>query len=173
MRSRNKLCKRFWIALYGWYQYENNSSIAWNCEFKGVPCLPHGPKSIFVAGAAKIGKNCVIFQQVTIGSNTIPGSKGVGAPQIGDNCYIGAGAKIIGNVRIGNNVRIGANAVVFKNVPENAVVFAPEPSMIVKDAAPDNRFYSWGGKWMYFDNGRWIPVSDENASNSLNGKRAD
>lgn len=47
-------------------------------------------------------------------------------PWIGDNCKIGAGAKILGGVHIGNNVTIGANAVVTKDVPDNTtVVMAP------------------------------------------------
>ncbi|MFC2064935.1 serine O-acetyltransferase [Chloroflexota bacterium] len=45
-----------------------------------------------------------------------------GYPVIGDNVYIGPGAKIIGKVHVGNNVAIGANCVVTKDVPDNAVV---------------------------------------------------
>ena len=41
---------------------------------------------------------------------------------LGDNVFIGAGAKIIGNVYIGNNSKIGANAVVTKDVPEKVTV---------------------------------------------------
>ena len=44
------------------------------------------------------------------------------APVIGDNVFIGTGAKIIGNITIGNNVLIGANAVVTKDVPDNCTV---------------------------------------------------
>lgn len=79
-----------------------------------------------------IGANCVIFQQVTIGSNTLSDTKSAGAPVIGDNCYIGAGAKIIGNVTIGNNCRIGANAVVTKDVPDNSTVISGEMRIIKK-----------------------------------------
>jgi serine acetyltransferase len=39
---------------------------------------------------------------------------------IGDNVYVGVGAKLIGRIRIGNNVRIGANAVVITDVPDNS-----------------------------------------------------
>ena len=49
-----------------------------------------------------IGRNVQVYQQVTIGSNTLKDSKGAGAPVIGDNVHIGAGAKIIGGVRIDN-----------------------------------------------------------------------
>ena len=45
-----------------------------------------------------------------------------GYPTLGDNVYIGAGAKIIGPITIGDNVKIGANAVVSKNVPSNCTV---------------------------------------------------
>lgn len=67
---------------------------------------------------ALIGENCTIFQQVTIGA--VQGK--VGAPIIGDNVYIGAGAKILGNIKVGNNVKIGANTVVTKDVPDGVTV---------------------------------------------------
>lgn len=72
-----------------------------------------------------MGKDCVIYQQVTIGYNYI------GKPTIGDNVEISAGVKIIGDITIGNNVKIGANAVVVKNVPDNCTVVGV-PAYIVK-----------------------------------------
>jgi serine O-acetyltransferase len=45
-----------------------------------------------------------------------------GCPVLGDNVYIGPGAKIVGAVRIGNDVAIGANCVVTKDVPDHSVV---------------------------------------------------
>jgi serine O-acetyltransferase len=160
-RAGNPVLKRALIGLYKLHQYENNSSIAWNSTFDGVPCLPHGAKSIFISGGAQIGANCVIFQQVTIGSNTLPGSKGTGCPTIGRNCYISAGAKIVGRVRVGNNVRIGANAVVYKDVPDNTVVLSGEQRMITKESPLDNRFYSYRDGWYFFEDSHWIPVRDE------------
>lgn len=168
IQTRFPLLKNMFIGLWGLYQYENGSSIAWNSTFLGVPCFPHGMKSIFVSGGAKVGVNCVIFQQVTIGSNTLPDSKGVGAPVIGDNCYIGAGAKIIGNVKVGNNVRIGANAVVYADVPNNCVVLSGEQKNVVRDDVLDNRFYSFHGHWVYFDNGHYFPVDNDFILNKLN-----
>jgi serine O-acetyltransferase len=67
-----------------------------------------------------IGKNCNISQGVTLGQSNRGAKKG--APIIGDNVYIGPGAKLIGRVVIGNNVAIGANSVVTKDIEDNAVV---------------------------------------------------
>jgi serine O-acetyltransferase len=67
-----------------------------------------------------IGKNFSISQGVTIGQLNRGEHKGT--PKIGDNVYIGPGAKVIGNVKIGNNVAVGANCVVTKDIPDNAVV---------------------------------------------------
>lgn len=169
INSRHPLVRRVLVSIYGLYQYENNSSIAWNSSFETPPCLPHGIKSIFVSGDAKIGRNCVIFQQVTIGSNTLSDSKGAGAPVIGDNCYIGAGAKVIGSVKIGNNVRIGANAVVYKDVPDNSVVLSGEQKTITKSQPLDNRFYSFHGRWVYWEDSRWHPVLDNDLISRLSG----
>ncbi|QFT08593.1 serine acetyltransferase [Vibrio sp. THAF190c] len=166
--SNNKLVSKFYKLLYGFYQYENNSSIAWNSEFSSEPCFPHGIKSIFVSGQASIGHNCVIFQQVTIGSVTLADAKSKGAPVIGDNVYVGSGAKIIGSVRVGNNVRIGANAVVYKDVPDNSVVTNGEQRIISRNTVLNNRFYSYHGKWVYFDRGSYIEELDKSIIDSLN-----
>lgn len=92
--------------------------------FSTPPILPHGLYGIIVSHNAVIGKNVTIFHQVTIGQG-----KG-GAPTIGDNVYIGAGAKIIGKVTVGNNVKIGANCVVFMDIPDNCTVVLPKPRII-------------------------------------------
>ena len=166
--SHSAVVRRIARLCYSFYQYENCSSIAWNSKFDGEPCFPHGMKSIFISGDAKIGMNCLIFQQVTIGSNSILGSSGLGAPTIGDRCYIGAGAKVIGHITIGSNVRIGANAVVYKDVPDNCVVLSDEQKSLQRDFPLDNRFFSHRDCWSYFDDGRWLPVIDSSVIAELN-----
>lgn len=97
-----------------------------SASFASPPQLPHGLYGIIVTHNAVIGKNATIYHQVTIGQGN------GGAPTIGDNVYIGAGAKIIGNIKIGNNVKIGANCVVFMDVPDNCTVVLPSPRIICK-----------------------------------------
>ena len=146
-------------TIWDLWQFINGSPISWYATFGSVPCFPHGTKGVFISGGAAVGKNCVIFQQVTIGSNTLIDSAGVGVPIVGDNCYIGAGAKIIGNVKVGDNVRISANAVVYKDVPSDSTVLAGEMKIIEKKQL-DNRFYNFPGSWMCYDRGEFRPVLD-------------
>jgi serine O-acetyltransferase len=96
---------RFWSAVTG-------ADIPINCSIEGGLLLPH-PNGIVVHPKVRIGPNCLIFQQVTIGVT----SAGNIPPVIGGHVDIGAGARILGNVRIGDHARIGANAVVLKDVP--------------------------------------------------------
>ncbi len=104
---------------------------------------PHGLSGIFISAGAVIGPGCTVLQQVTVGSNTFPDSRGTGAPRIGKNVFIGAGAKIIGGVTVGDNVRVGANCVVTSDVPDNATVVLPAPRVIPHDTPRDNTYVTW------------------------------
>lgn len=119
--------------LYTEYLNRFNAFIGINTKIKQAPTLPHGLSGIFISNSAKIGKGVIIYHHVTIGSNTVEGSKGYGAPTIEDGVLIGAGAKIIGNLTIGTNSRIGAGCVITKSVPANSVVVMQPPRIIEKD----------------------------------------
>jgi|SRR5579884_847810 len=86
--------------------------------------IQHGIATLI--GAQRIGRNCLIRQQVTIGY-----TNDTDCPTIGDNVSVGCGAKILGNITVGNNVKVGANAVVIKNVPDNCTVVGV-PARIVR-----------------------------------------
>lgn len=104
-----------------------NSSIPFQCEIGEGSYFGYGGIAVVIHKEARIGKNCMIAQCVTIG-----GKQGAnGAPSIGDNVVVSAGAKVIGNIKIGNNCIIGANAVVTKDLPDNAVA-AGVPAKIIK-----------------------------------------
>jgi serine O-acetyltransferase len=97
---------RYWSAVTG-------ADIPLNCKLGGGLMIPH-PNGIVIHPDADVGPNCLLFQQVTIGS----GHGGV--PRLGGHVDVGAGAKIIGALTIGNHAKVGANAVVITDVPEGA-----------------------------------------------------
>lgn len=153
--EKNKIFKLYKL-FYRRIMRKNAACIMPYCFFATKPNLPHGLSGIFISSGSKIGKNAVIFQQVTIGSVTTIDSKNHGSPTIGDNCYIGAGAKIIGKITIGDNVRIGANCVVHKSVPSNSIVIGGEQRVIELDNLLDNKYYfNRNGVWFYSDCGEF------------------
>jgi serine O-acetyltransferase len=99
---------RFWSVVAG-------ADIPLNTQIGGGLLLPH-PNGIVVHPDVRIGPNCLLFQQVTIGS----AGKDGGVPTLGGHVDVGAGAKVLGRIVIGDDVRIGANAVVLTDVPAGA-----------------------------------------------------
>jgi len=90
--------------------------------------IDHG-SGVVIGETAVIGDNCTIYHGVTLGGTGK--DKGKRHPTIGNNVFIGCGAKILGNITIGNNVKIGANSVVLNNIPDNSTVVGI-PAKIVK-----------------------------------------
>lgn len=94
--------------------------------------LGYGGIGVVIHRDTKMGRECLISQQVTIGGRSgIPG-----APVIGDFVRIGAGAKILGNITIGDFAVIGANAVVTKDVPAAGVVAGVPAKLLRLDPDP-------------------------------------
>ncbi len=117
-----KLYYLFWIKKIDSYHncsFGTNINMGENIE--EPPRLPHGPNGIIVASNSTIGRNCTIYQQVTIGGG-----------KVGNNVLIGSKATILHQAVIGDNCRIGANCVVFDEVPDNATVVLPKPRIIIR-----------------------------------------
>ena len=87
--------------------------------------------TIVVSGHAKVGANCRIHVCSNIGYAPAKGKDG--APILGDNIYIGPGAKIFGPIEIGDNVAIGANAVVNSSFKEGNCTIAGIPAKKISD----------------------------------------
>lgn len=99
---------RFWSVVSG-------AEIPLNTQIGGGLLIPH-PNGIVIHPGSIIGVNCLLFQQVTLGTNNSP------PPVLEGHVDIGAGAKILGNVTVGRHARIGANAVVVRDVPAGVTV---------------------------------------------------
>lgn len=76
--------------------------------------IPHPVGTVIMA--ERIGHSVTLVSSVTIGMR-----HGPVFPRIGNNVYIGAGARILGAITIGDNVSIGANAVVLTDVPRDSI----------------------------------------------------
>ena len=98
----------FWSAITG-------ADLPLGCAIGGGLLMPH-PNGIVIHPDARIGPNCLLFQQVTLGvGGAVPG-----VPTLAGKVDVGAGAKILGGVTIGTGAVIGANAVVLQDVPAGA-----------------------------------------------------
>jgi serine O-acetyltransferase len=101
------------VLRHRWWSIVTGADIPLNCRLGGGLLLPH-PNGIVIHPDAKIGPNCLLFQQVTIGVID------AGAPTLGGHVDVGAGAKIIGAITVNHHAKIGSNAVVLCDVPEGA-----------------------------------------------------
>ena len=91
--------------------------------------IDHGLGTV-IGETAEIGKNCVLFHNVTLGGTGK--HKGKRHPTIGDNVLIGTGAVLLGPINIGNNVKIGDETFIINcDVPDNCTVVG-SPGRIVK-----------------------------------------
>lgn len=99
--------------------------------------LGYGGMALVIHARATIGKRCVIGQCVTIGAaEGYASSETHPVPTIGDDCYLGAGAKILGGITIGDRCTIGANAVVLSDLPAGSVAVGA-PARVVGNNPAD------------------------------------
>ena len=129
-----------WTLMRKYYSYRLHRQGV-RCGFE-IPPNTCGPGlsiahrgTIVIHPDARIGRNCRIHVDVVIG--TRPGPPPEPVPVIGDNCYIGPGAKIFGGVVLGNNLVVGANSVVNRSFPEGHMTIAGAPAHKVSDTPSD------------------------------------
>lgn len=118
----------YWYVKYMAYSVVCGFEIPINVFGKGLSIAHKG--TIVVNGCVKVGENCRLHTCVNIG--TAPGACSL-APIIGNNVYIGPGAKLWGEIKIGNNIIIGANACVGKDFIMDNVCIVGSPARVVKN----------------------------------------
>ena len=130
----------FWLTSNAILEVGNNCTIQ-NYAFFQLT-MPN-PK-VYIGDNSVIGRHCMITAKnlIRIGNNVLMGAyvqvidhnhgMAVGVPireqpaqigevLIGNDVWIGAGAKILANVHIGDGAIIGSNAVVTSDIPANAI----------------------------------------------------
>lgn len=131
--KRNKLYCRFYLFVLEFINHRLATrlglTIPKNVFGPGL-CLVHYG-TIVVSPLAKVGENCRIHPSTSIGDFN-------GAPTIGNNVYIGPGAKVFGNIRIGDNVAIGANAVVNHSFQDNMTIGGIPAAIISQKSSLEN-----------------------------------
>ncbi len=90
-----------------------------------------------VIGPIKIGKQCSIAHNVTIGRAYEKGE--IGRPSLGDRVWVGAGAVLVGKIDIGSDVLIAPNAFVNFDVPDNSLVIG-NPGKIIPSMNPSRDY---------------------------------
>lgn len=107
--SQSRIVKKIAVVRHRFWSVICAADIPLNSDIAGGLMLPH-PTGVVIHPESKIGANCYVSQNVTIGDKR-------GTPVIEENVFIGPGAKIFGPIRIGRYSQIGANAVVINDVP--------------------------------------------------------
>lgn len=91
--------------------------------------IDHG-MGIVIGETAKIGDDCTIYHQVTLGGTGKDTFKR--HPALGNNVMVGAGTKILGPIEIGDNVKIGAGSIVLKSLPANCTAVGTPINRIIE-----------------------------------------
>lgn len=118
-RRRNRLA---FIILFLWYRHlkvKYGFDISYRTEIGMGLYIGHFG-GIVIHGDVRIGNNCNLSQGITLGISNRGAN--CGTPVIGNNVFIGPGAKVFGGIRIGNNSAIGANAVVLDSFEDYSVI---------------------------------------------------
>ncbi len=113
-----EMLRRLNIVLYG-------LDVVSSIPIGGGLYLPHTVGTVIMA--QRIGRNVTIVSNVTIGMRHT-----AVFPTIGDDVYIGAGARVLGPITIGDGAVIGANAVVLTDVPPGATAVGVPARIIQK-----------------------------------------
>lgn len=125
---RHRILKKWWALWHSHYGVKMGWDIPINTCGPGLKINHYG--LIVINANARIGAFCDIHQGVNIGQH---GPSQNDVPTIGDNVWIGPGAKIFGRINIPSRCAIGANAVVNKSFTEENISIAGIPARKISD----------------------------------------
>lgn len=155
-KRKNFLKAIFWshyLFLYSWRKVKKGSRLSFVYKFFvklikskngleipytvsiGKGFLIMHPYGITINSHAKLGDNVTIYKGATIGNIKCGEKKG--APEIGDNVYIGLNSTIVGKVNIGSDVLIAPNTFVNFDVPSHSIVIGSPGVIHMKQNATE------------------------------------
>ena len=132
----NKMIRYYYSYLLYRKGIKLGFSIPINVFDAGLNIAHYG--TIVVNGRAKIGVNCRIHACTNIGMAA--GNDRNAVPIIGNNVYIGPGAKIYGEIQIADNIAIGANSVVNKSFLTPNVTIAGAPAHAISNKGSEGLY---------------------------------
>jgi len=123
-----RLVRLYWHFRYYRYSIRLNFELPPNVAGPGLSLAHRGP--VIVNPGARIGANCRIHSCVNIGTSA-GGQRD--APVIGDNVYIGPGAKLFGPIRIADGIAVAAQAVVNSSFLDPGITVGGIPAKKISD----------------------------------------
>ncbi len=133
-RMAHYFWKRGFLLLARWLSH-------WNRFITGIEIHPgarigeglfidHG-MGVVIGETTQIGKNCTIYQGVTLGGVSLKKEKR--HPSLEDNVVVGVGARVLGPHVIGAGSRIGASSVVISDVPPGCTVVGVPARIVYRE----------------------------------------
>jgi serine O-acetyltransferase len=122
------LLRRLYFLLSGFAKLFYGVEVPYTAEVGRRLRLAHGQCGVVIGRFCRIGDDCVIRHNVTLGRLSGPSSER-DVPRLGNRVEIGAGAVIVGPVTIGDDAIIGPNVVVREDVPPESTVMPQTPQI--------------------------------------------
>lgn len=119
-----------YMVMHYWVQLVSSTTIARDADIGANLFLPHSGNIIIHPGCS-IGDNCTILHEVTLGGT----GERASSPRLGNNVFVGPGAKLFGPITIGDGARIAGNSLVISDVPAGTVAIGV-PARIVPAPSP-------------------------------------
>ncbi len=120
-QTKSKLLRKFVTIFHSFFSMLSNCSIPYACNIGDRVLFKHGFSGVYLSSGAKIGNNCTILHNVTVGSKYLDKSS---SPKIDSNVLIGVGAVIVGDIKIGSNSKISPNSFVMENIDSGTIIIS-------------------------------------------------